>query len=333
MTKTAIGIGLQGHFTPDQYKEIAASVDELGIEYITMFGDLMFQPPIPPLVQMAGVTKSAILGPACLNPFAIAPHEIAGLAAYLDLASSGRSYLGLARGTWLSGVGIAQERAILVLRESLEVIRRLIAGDRSGWEGELYRLAPGIGFEFTTQRSRIPILIGTWGKQTALLAGAVADEVKIGGTANPLMVPVMQAYLDEGARSVGRNPDELGVVVGAVTVVDEDHEAARTLARTEVAMYLAVVADLDTTISLDPDLINQVRTCVARGEHLQAGELIPDEVLDLFAFSGSPEHVAQQVQNLIDAGASRVELGTPQGIDSGRGVRLIGERVLPLLRR
>ena len=55
--------------------------------------------------------------------------------------------------------------------------------------------------------------------------------------------------------------------------------------------------------------------------------------LDLFAFSGSPEHVGQQVQSLIDAGASRVELGTPQGINTERGVRLIGERVLPLLRR
>ncbi|MFB0944336.1 MAG: LLM class flavin-dependent oxidoreductase, partial [Candidatus Nanopelagicales bacterium] len=176
-------------------------------------------------------------------------------------------------------------------------------------------------------------LIGTWGKQTAHLAGQVADEVKIGGTANPLMIPVMRAYLDEGACSVGRDPSEVGVVVGAVTVVDEDHEAARALARKEVAMYLAVVADLDSTIALDPDLVDQVRARVGAGDRAGAGVLIPDNVLDLFAFSGSPEHVAQQVQSLIDAGASRVELGTPQGINTGRGVRLIGERVLPLLRR
>ena len=206
MTTTSIGIGLQGNLSPAQYKDIAFTADELGIDYITMFGDLMFQPPIPPLVEMAGVTKSVILGPACLNPFATAPHEIAGQIAYLDLVSKGRSYLGLARGTWLSGVGISQERAVLVLREALEVIRRLLAGDHTGWEGEIYRLAPGIGFEFTPQRSSIPTLIGTWGKQTAHLAGQVADEVKIGGTANPLMIPVMRAYLDEGARSVGKRP-------------------------------------------------------------------------------------------------------------------------------
>ena len=333
MTITSIGVGLQGNLSPGQYKDIALTADELGIDYITMFGDLMFQPPIPPLVEMAGVTKSVILGPACLNPFATAPHEIAGQIAYLDLASKGRSYLGLARGTWLSGVGISQERAVLVLREALEVIRRLLAGDHTGWEGEIYRLAPGIGFEFTPQRSRIPTLIGTWGKQTAHLAGQVADEVKIGGTANPLMIPVMRAYLDEGACSVGRDPSEVGVVVGAVTVVDEDHEAARALARKEVAMYMAVVADLDSTIALDPDLVDQVRARVDAGDRAGAGVLIPDNVLDLFAFSGSPEHVAQQVQSLIDAGASRVELGTPQGINTGRGVRLIGERVLPLLRR
>jgi hypothetical protein len=48
------------------------------------------------------------------------------------------------------------------------------------------------------------------------------------------------------------------VALGAVTVVDEDGPAARTLARTEVAMYLAVVAELDPTVQIEPDLIARV---------------------------------------------------------------------------
>ncbi|GAA4334208.1 hypothetical protein GCM10023162_38100 [Klenkia terrae] len=60
---------------------------------------------------------------------------------------------------------------------------------------------------------------------------------------------------------------------------------------------------------------------------------MPDEVLDLFAFSGTPEQVAVQAQLLVDAGASRVEFGTPHGLTDDRGVELIGTRVLPLLHR
>ena len=62
MTKTSIGVGLQGNLSPGQYKDIALTVDELGIDYITMFGDLMFQPPIPPLGDMAGVYFIAVAG-------------------------------------------------------------------------------------------------------------------------------------------------------------------------------------------------------------------------------------------------------------------------------
>jgi 5,10-methylenetetrahydromethanopterin reductase len=72
---------------------------------------------------------------------------------------------------------------------------------------------------------------------------------------------------------------------------------------------------------------------VAAGDQAGAGDLIPDELLDLFAFSGTPEQVAGQAQRLIDAGAARVEFGTPHGLTDAGGVELLGARVLPLLDR
>jgi hypothetical protein len=63
----------------------------------------------------------------------------------------------------------------------------------------------------------------------AALAGEVANEVKIGGCANPEMVGLMRSWIGN---------DDVGIVVGAVTVVDEDGDAARERARREVAMYL-----------------------------------------------------------------------------------------------
>jgi 5,10-methylenetetrahydromethanopterin reductase len=54
--------------------------------------------------------------------------------------------------------------------------------------------------------------------------------------------------------------------------------------------------------------------------------------LDRFAIAGTPAEVAARVVELWEAGADRVELGTPHGGTTPGGVRLICERVLPLVR-
>lgn len=167
----------------------------------------------------------------------------------------------------------------------------------------------------------------------AALAGRVADELKVGGTANPDMVRVMRDRVAVGTAEAGRTANDLGLVVGAVTVVDEDAGLARARARREVAMYLGVVAELDTTIDVPADLLADIKRHVGSGEHQDVGALIPDDLLDRFAFSGTPEQVAAQAQRLIDAGVSRVEFGTPHGLTDTRGIELLGSRVLPLLTR
>ena len=85
-------------------------------------------------------------------------------------------------------------------------------------------------------------------------------------------------------------------------------------------MYLDVVAELDPTFSLDPDTLE--------GDPAR----IPDEVLDRFAFAGTPEQVAAQAEAVFDAGAGRIDFGTPHGVPEQRGVELLCEQVLPLLR-
>src|SRR5687767_906847 len=112
------GLGVQGDKGVDDYVTIARRAEEFGFDVISMYSDLMFQPPIVPLTVMAGVTERIRLGPACLNPFSLSPFEIAGQIAGLDLASAGRAYLGLSRGTWLGEVGVDQPAPITALTEA-----------------------------------------------------------------------------------------------------------------------------------------------------------------------------------------------------------------------
>ena len=287
---------------PEEYEALARRAEAAGVDVLSVYHDLLDQPAIGPLLLMARVTERIRLGPAALNPFTLHPYEIAGQTAMLDAVSGGRAFLGLAKGAWLDRLGIEEERPLAGLREAVEIVRALIAGDEAGVAGERFELAPRTTLAYPRVRDAVPLLVGTWGRKTARWAGTVAQEVKVGGSANPDLVAVVREWIG--------NP-EVRVVLGSVSVVDEDGDWARERARAAVAPYLEVVAHLDPTLELEP------------------GEAPP---LERFSIAGTPEEVAERVAGLWDAGVDRVELGTPQGRTSLAGVDLVCERVLPLLR-
>jgi 5,10-methylenetetrahydromethanopterin reductase len=228
-------------------------------------------------------------------------------------------------------MGIAQPRPLQAIREAAEVVQLLLSSNASGYRGEMFSVEPGFRLQYQVERARIPLLIGAWGERTSALAARIADEVKIGGSASADLTQVARGRLVAASKKAGRaaGPD---VVLGAVTVVDEDGAAARDRARFAVAMYFEVVARLDPTIQVEEKLVREVGIRVKAGDHRGAGRLIPDHLLDRFAFSGSPRQVAAQVRGIFDAGARRVEFGSPFGVRAEDGLRMLGERVLPLFR-
>jgi 5,10-methylenetetrahydromethanopterin reductase len=333
VTAFEVGLAFQTDKPHGRYGELAAAAEAFGFDVVSVFADLLYQPPLPALLEMARATTRVRLGAACQNPFTQHPYEIAGGLAVLDTVSHGRAYLGLARGAWLDAIGLSPSRPLEGLRDAAAIVRLLLSGDSRGYNGAVYRLAPGVRLRGALPAQVPPLLLGAWGPRGAALAGEIADEIKVGGSANPLVAAIVRDRVRAAASAAGRPVDAVRVVLGAVTVVDRDGGAARRLARTEVAKYLAVVADLDVSVSLPPGLTDRVRELVAAGADDSAGALIPDSVLDLFAFSGTPEHVAALAQRVLDAGASRVDFGGPHGLTDFGGVELLGREVLPLLRR
>jgi len=288
LNQLEFGLGLQSDKPLEEYARLGRRAEELGFDVVTVYADLMFQPPLPALLAIAEATERVRIGPSCLNPFTVHPVEIAGQTAVLDAASRGRAFLGLARGAWLDALGLDTARPVTAIREAVEIVRRLLAGDASGFAGERFSLAPGVALRYDVLRPSVPLLIGTWSPRLAAYAGAEADELKVGGSANPALVPIMRERI--GAR-------EVGLVFGAVTVCDADGERARRVARAEAAMYLDVVARLDPTVEGEP-------------------------ILDRFAFAGTPDEIGAQVEALRHAGVSRIDFGTPHG-----SLELLGEVV------
>ena len=332
MTRIPVSLGLQTDKAPGEYAALARLAEGLGFDGVSVFSDLLYQPPVAALLEMAAATTRVRLGCACWNPYTLHPYEIAGQFAAVDAASSGRAYLGLARGSWLEAIGLEAPRPLSHLRDAVGVIQALLGGGGEGYEGSAFRLETGVRLRYPVVRERAPILIGSWGPHGMALAGELADEIKVGGSANPAMVAVVRERLRPGLDRAHRGGESVGVVLGAVTVVDRDGERARAHARRQVAMYLDVIAALDPTVRLPDDLLPAIRARLADGDEEGAGRLVPRDVLDLFAFAGTPDDIAAQAQLLADAGVDRIEFGTPHGIDAAEGIRLLGVEVLPQLR-
>ncbi|MCU0511248.1 MAG: LLM class flavin-dependent oxidoreductase [Anaerolineae bacterium] len=330
-----ISLAFQTDKTAAQYVALAQLVDAYDVDAVTVYCDAPFHPGAAALLLMSPHLRRARVGVAAYPPARVHPLDIAAQTALLaDVAASGRVYCGVARGAWLAEHGITEPAApIQAVREAVEVVRYLLGGGEGGYQGQVYTLAPHVRAPYPLPAQPVPVLIGTWGRKLCAIAGEIADEVKIGGSANPDVVPVIQGYIAAGEQAAGRAPGSVRVVVGAVSVLDEDREQARQAARRAVALYLPVVAALDPTVLVEPELIDRLRRQVNAGELDEAARLISDALLDKFAFSGNATDLVEQASRLFAAGAGRVEFGTPHGLQPLAALRLLGEQVIPALRR
>jgi 5,10-methylenetetrahydromethanopterin reductase len=293
-----VSIAFQTDKSPADYIALAQLVNQYDFDVVSVYCDAPFHPSYGPLLLMAPHIQHARLGPAAVSASRMPPIDIAANTALLAGMAPGGAYLGIARGAWLADHGITEvERPIQAVREAIEITRRLLSGESGGYT----------------------------------LAGEIADEVKIGGTANPDVIPVIRDYIAVGERLVQREPGSVGIVVGAVSVIDEDRERAREAARRSVALYLPVVAQLDPTVQVEPELIERLQTLVKQHDNAAAAHLISDDLLERFAFAGNAADIIRQSEKLFAAGASRIEFGTPHGIPPQNGIRILGEQVIPRL--
>lgn len=333
MSQREISIAFQTDKTASQYVTLAKLVNEYAFDRVSVYCDAPYHPAFAALLLMAPHITKARVGVAALPPSRVHPIDIAAQAALLSELAQAGIYLGFARGAWLGDIGIHEpSEPIQTVREAVEITRYLLSGASGGYQGKVYQLAEHIRAPYPLPDQLPPILIGSWGAKLCAVAGEIANELKVGGSTNPDLIPVIQDYIAVGELKTQRETGTVGVVMGAVTVIDEDRELARAAARRAVAQYLPVVAPLDPTIQVEPDRMQRVQILVNQGNYESAATLISDDLLERFAFSGDSADIIRQAQTLFEAGASRIEFGTPHGIQPEAGIHLLGKQVLPALK-
>ncbi len=304
------------------YGSLAVKAENYGFDGVSVYNDMLYQPAWLPLLEIAQKTKRIKIGPAAINPFTSHPINIAGNLAIVDAVSNGRAYCGFARGAWLDFVGLKPIKPISTLREAILFVRHLLRKDKKPFAGEHFHLQGEDTLRWENVRSDIPFLLGSWGPKTILACLPLVSEIKLGGSANPSAARWLKSFLKQ-------QKAKIGVVCGAVTVIDTDGSAALERARREVALYLPVVAELDTTATIEPDRLNGIRESIKQNDFDKMKTYISDDLLRKYAFAGTPDEIIEQVLNLFEAGADRIEFGTPHGLSSENGLALLGEIVLP----
>lgn len=189
---------------------------------------------LTPLAYLAAVTDSIRLATGIVQVGARTPAMLAMQAMSVQQMSGGRLLLGLgASGPRIMEAwhGVPFTKPIAAMRETIEIVRRVAAGERLEHDGEVYRLpleGAGRGIRSMVQAvDPIPMYIAALGPRSLELTGEVAD----GWLGNAFLPEHAESFLEPmrvGAERAGRTLADLDLAMPvAVEFTDDVDEAGR----------------------------------------------------------------------------------------------------------
>jgi len=322
------------HGPTSEAVRLAVLAERQGLECVWYCQDLFKRDAWVFLTAAAAHTERIDLGTGIVNPYTVNPAELAMHAATLDEYSGGRLRFGISVGAveFLRWVGLEARRPISAMRESVELVRRLMRGERvehdgrafSGWTQDAY-------MRFRPPRERIPIYLGAQRRRMLELIGEIAD----GGL--PLLFP--PEYVEEvlrhvsaGAARAGKSLEDVDVVGCIWFSVSRDPEAAMDALRDLVSFYGPHLApEMIGKVGLVPEDFDPIRKALSVKDFQRARSLVTDEMARL-AVHGTPEDCVERIERLLGMGLTHVRFGPPLGPDPEETIRLIGEEIIPYFR-
>ncbi|MGH7401844.1 MAG: LLM class flavin-dependent oxidoreductase, partial [Candidatus Rokuibacteriota bacterium] len=281
----------------------------------------------------AAVTTRIGLGLGVVNPYTRHPALLAMETATLAGVAPGRVVLGLGTGVrrWIEDqMAIPAPRPLATLRECVEVLRRLWAGERVSHDGRSFSLRD-VALAFKPAQAELPIVLGVKGPRALALAGAVADGVVCSIMSSPAHVRRARDTATAARRGAGHT-GPFPILAYVPVAIGRDAAAARRSVRPLLARYLA--HQHGQTILADAG-VSQSETLAIRAART-AGEsgaaLVTDAHVDAFALAGTPDQARERLREWIEAG-----LDTPIALPVGEAdpveqIGLIGAELGPWLR-
>jgi probable F420-dependent oxidoreductase len=183
------------------------------------------------------------------------------------------------------------------MREMIECLRPILAGERSDYDGRFVRSR---GFRLRNPLPDTRIAVGAFGPAMIRVAARLADEIVL-NLVSPQRVREVRCQIDGAAAAAGRMLPPLTVWV---PVALSPGQAARRQLASQLAVYLAPPGYAEMFCDLGfAELVTRARAGARRSELAAA---IPDELVEKVCAIGSAEQITTRLQDYLDAGADTI---------------------------
>jgi F420-dependent oxidoreductase-like protein len=271
------------------------------------------------LAEVALATKRLKVATGIANVFSRSAGLLAMSAATLDEISEGRVILGL--GTSGKVVvenfhGVAYEKPLTRLRETVGILRALWRGDRLAPEMSSLFDARHFKLEMTPFRKDIPVYIAS------LQEKAVKDVGRVGDGWIPTFWPYEHfkdgiAWLKEGARDAGRGDVAINVAPFMAVVPFDDVAMARSLIKPLVAFYIGGMGVYYHALFCRygfKENADLVRELYNNGQRKEASAAVSDALIDAIAICGPADHCKEKMKEWRAHGVDSALLNLPTNV-------------------
>jgi F420-dependent oxidoreductase-like protein len=329
--KLGINVGYWGMgIGPEEQLEVVQEAERLGYDSVWS-AEAYGSDAATVLAWLAAGTTTIKLGSAIFQIPGRSPAMTAMTAATIDQLSGGRMRLGIGS----SGPQVAEgwhgqrfAKQLQRTREYVEVVRMALARERVDFRGETLTLplpdGPGKALKLMISpvQERIPIYLAAIGPKNTALAGEIADGWLPTFFA-PEHVGESRKLLQEGADRAGRTLDDFDIAPNVTAYVSDDRELARNLMRPVLALYIGGMGSRKQNFYNNlvqrygfEDAAREIQDLYLEGKKAEAGDAIPDALIDMVSLCGPRDFVRERIAAFRDAGVGTLAV-TPMAFSVG----------------
>ncbi len=291
--------------------------------------------------EVAGPDFASLLGAVATGAdidlgVAVAPAQtrspwlLAATASTLSHLSGGRFSLGVGTSSEMiveQWSGLDFDRPLARLRETVEVLRQLMTGERVSYNGDFVRCN---GYKlFAAPPAPVPLLLAALNPKSLRQAGELGDGVCLNQLA-PEHMPMVLDEIRKGAEPAGHDLEGFEVMARLFSWVTDDPAAARTSLRRTFAPYTAVSGynRFFSWLGFEEEMA-AVRTAAAEGDREAMRAALSDAFLDTVCAVGDADTVAARIAAHREAGVTVAAIAcpAPDAEEARRTLRAVGERL------
>jgi 5,10-methylenetetrahydromethanopterin reductase len=292
--------------------DYARYAEQRGFEAVWQAESRLVRDAIVPMAAYAAVTEHIKVGSGVINNWTRNVGLLAATLLTLDDLAPNRIICGI--GAWwdplAKNVGIERKKPLLAMRETIEVLRRLLNMERVTFHGEFHHVDE-IELDVVHGRrepSNVPLMIGATGDKMMEMTGEIADGCVLNYCVPPEYNDRALELLEKGAQKAGRTLEDIDRPQLIVCSVDHDHDTAIDHTKMLLCQYLAQQPHIAKASGVSDEVVQEIQSTLgwpATKEQINtAMHLVPDELVYKITASGTPEEAKAKVDEYKKRGCT-----------------------------